>query len=53
MFMVVKFGPITLKMLINTIPHGRKLSGKFRKLITELIINCYMALMIVYLSILH
>ena len=40
-------------MLINTIPHGEKLSGEFRKLITELIVSCYMALIIAYLSILH
>ena len=51
--MVVKFGPIILNMLINTIPHGEKLSGEFRKLATELIVSCYMALMIVYLSIVH
>ena len=42
-----------INMFINSIPHGGKLSDEFGKLITELIINCYMTLKIVYLTILH
>ena len=37
--MVVKFGTISLNMLINSIPHEGKLSEKFGKLITDILIN--------------